>query len=171
MLRSNEPVKKVKWTSSNNKVLKVTKKKNNSVTVEGLKNKKKATLTAVVTFKDGSSQTVKQTIRVKKKVKHKKNTSKDYPKGIMSFDKKTGARYNGYSDGSYEYLVIDSTFYSKVWKYRWYLESKGYRLKTDYYAETNKQVFVYLKGSVQVKIYVTDYNDIGYVDLEWSKKK
>lgn len=172
LLISNASVKKVKWTSSNKKILKVTKKKKNSVTVEGLKNKKKATLKAVVTFQDGTKQTVKQTIRVKKKVK-RKNTSKGYPKGIMPFDKKVGAFDRGYSDGSYEYLITDSVYF-RVKKYRWYLEDKGYHLKTDYYKNPMTPVFVYSKGTVQVKIsvmYLDEYENQGFVYIEWNKKK
>lgn len=178
-LSSNAPVKKVKWTTSNKKILKVSKKKKNSVTVEGLKNKKKATLKAVVTFKDGTKQTVKQKIHVKKEVK-KKHTSKNkwkcisYPKGIRAFDKETPSVNRGRdTDGIYEYFLGDN------WKYHArhylnYLEHRGYKHKTDYdyYDGPGRLVLVYIKGNIRCRIYVrplTGYGD-AIVNIEWDKK-
>ncbi len=176
LLSSNAPIKKVKWTSSNKKVLKVTKKKKKSVTVEGLKNKKKATLTTVVTFTDGTKQTIRQTIRVKKEAKHK-NTSKSkwkrigYPKGIRVFDKETQAVNRGRdADGVYEYLSLYNWKY-QVRCYLNYLRRKGYKHKTDYYDDPNRLVLVYIKGNIRCRIYVRPLTVAeALVHIEWDKK-
>lgn len=175
-LSSNAPVKKVTWTSSNKKILKVIKKKKDSVTVEGLKNKKKATLKAVVTFQDGSRQTVRQTIRVKKEVKHK-NASKSkwkrigYPKGIRVFDKETPAINRGRdADGVYEYLSVYD-WKSNVLSYVDYLRRKGYKHKTNYYDGPNRLVLVYIKGNIRCRIYVRPLTGgDAIVNIEWDKK-
>lgn len=166
-LSSNAPVKKVKWSSSNKKILKVTKKKKNSVTVEGLKNKKKATLKAIVTFQDGSKQTVKQKIRVKKKTW--KNIK--YPKGIKAFDEETPATYRGKdSDGIYEYFIMFD-WQQYINHYRNYLVRKGYKYKTRLRDVTGRWELVYTKKNTRCKIYARQLDrESALVNIEWNKK-
>lgn len=63
-LTGNAAIKSVKWTTSNKNNVSFTGSNNTGCTVKGLIKGKNATITAVITFKDGTKKTIMRTIGV-----------------------------------------------------------------------------------------------------------
>lgn len=65
--KGNAAIKSVKWKTSSSRIasIKTSGKGKINCTVTGKKKGKKATVTATITFKDGTKKTIKRTISVK----------------------------------------------------------------------------------------------------------